>query len=124
MVARSLTMQVPVPGKLICAFVFAYAKCNNIHDQKHAHAIYRDFFKKQKLTILLEKIGFFCFIFAQNIHCRYTQKLPSTHNVCFGPKIRKLGIPLQIPFFFFINVGFKDVRCQHLTFRNFRFLFC
>ena len=31
----------------------------------------------------------------------------STHNVCFGPKIRKLGIPLQTPFFFYIKVGFR-----------------
>ena len=34
-------------------------------------------------------------IFAQSIDCGYT--LTSTHNVCFGSKIRKLGIPLYIP---------------------------
>ena len=35
----------------------------------------------------------------------------STHNVCFGAKIRRIGIPLQTPVFFFIyiKVGFKGV---------------
>ena len=40
-------------------------------------------------------------IFAQNIDCGYTLEPPreavltSTHNLCFGAKIRKLGIPLH-----------------------------
>ena len=29
----------------------------------------------------------------------------STHNLCFGPKIRKLGIPQ----FYYIKVGYKRV---------------
>ena len=40
-------------------------------------------------------------IFAQNIDCVYTLEPPrggggggSTHNLCFGAKIRKIGIPL------------------------------
>ena len=32
-------------------------------------------------------------IFAQNIDCGYT----STHNLCFGAKIGKIGIPLHTP---------------------------
>ena len=44
-------------------------------------------------------------IFAQNIDCGYTLEPPrrgeavltSTHNLCFGAKIRKLGIPLHTP---------------------------
>ena len=39
-------------------------------------------------------------IFAQNIDCGYTlgeAVLTSTHNLCFGAKIRKIGIPLQTP---------------------------
>ena len=40
-------------------------------------------------------------IFAQNIDCGYTleppQPLTSTHNLCFGAKIRKIGIPLHTP---------------------------
>ena len=32
-----------------------------------------------------------------------------TYNVCFGSKIRKLGIPQQTPDFFYIIVGFKGV---------------
>ena len=42
-------------------------------------------------------------IFALNIDCGYTlESLPeavltSTHNLCFGLIIRKIGIPLQTP---------------------------
>ena len=35
--------------------------------------------------------------------------LTSTHNLCFKAKIRKVGIPLQTPVFFYITVGFKEV---------------
>ena len=34
--------------------------------------------------------------------------LTSTHNLCFGAKIRKIGIPC-IPQFYYIKVGFKGV---------------
>ena len=34
----------------------------------------------------------------------------STHNVCFGSKIRKLGIPLQTPVLLYIKVGFTPLR--------------
>ena len=48
-------------------------------------------------------------IFAQNIDCGYTlANLTSTHNLCFGAKIRKMGIPLQTPVCY-IKVGFKGV---------------
>ena len=39
-------------------------------------------------------------IFAQNIDCGYTLAeavLMSTHNLCFGAKIRKIGIPPHTP---------------------------
>ena len=44
-------------------------------------------------------------IFAQNIDCGYTLEPPrhaeavltSTHYLCFGAKIRKIGIPLHTP---------------------------
>ena len=43
-------------------------------------------------------------IFAQNIDCGYM----STHNLCFGAKIRKIGIPPAYPSFTrYIKVGFK-----------------
>ena len=49
-------------------------------------------------------------IFAPNIDCGYTLEPPrpggsseavltSTHNLCFGAKIRKIGIPLHTPVF-------------------------
>ena len=33
----------------------------------------------------------------------------STHNLCFGAKIRKIGIPLHTPVLLYIQVGFKGV---------------
>ena len=33
-------------------------------------------------------------IFAQNINCGYSL-VTSAHNLCFGAKIRKIGIPLH-----------------------------
>ena len=61
-------------------------------------------------------------IFAQNIHCGYMLErlaeaiLTSTHNVCFGLKIRKLGLPLQTPVFFYIKVGFTGVYISRTCF--------
>ena len=45
----------------------------------------------------------FDIIFAQNIDCGYT--LTSTHNLCFGAKIRKIGTPLYTPVYY-VKVGF------------------
>ena len=33
----------------------------------------------------------------------------STHNLCFGPKIRKIGIPWHTIVLLYIKVGFKGV---------------
>ena len=87
--------------------------------QLHAHAINRDFyiFKKNFLIFFLSYFSlhsnyiahainrdFYIFkrnflIFAQNIDCGYSLEnrlaeavLTSTHNLCFGPKRRKIGI--------------------------------
>ena len=49
---------------------------------------------------------FFLFL-PQNIDCDEAV-LTSTHNLCFGAKIRKIGIPLHTQFFY-IKVGFKGV---------------
>ena len=35
--------------------------------------------------------------FAQNIDCGFMFMFTSTHNLCFGAKIRKIGIPLHAP---------------------------
>ena len=71
----------------------------------------------------------FFFFFAQNIDCGYTLEPPrkhrlwvlvrtasqnrlgeavltSTHNLCFGGKIRKIGIPYN-PHFFYIKAGLR-----------------
>ena len=53
-------------------------------------------------------------IFAQNIDCGYT--LESTHNLCFGAKIRKIGIPPCIPQFRYIKMGFKGVYMSQICF--------
>ena len=38
--------------------------------------------------------------FVQNIDCGYPQSM-SAHNLCFGSKIRKIGIPLHNPVFLY-----------------------
>ena len=51
-------------------------------------------------------------IFAQNIDCGYMLEqavLTSTHNLCFGTKIRKIGIPLRTPVLLYKIGGFKGV---------------
>ena len=42
-------------------------------------------------------------IFAQNLDCGYLAEadLTRTHTLCFGAKIRKIGIPLQTPVFLY-----------------------
>ena len=56
--------------------------------------IYSNFFRS-KIDNFQRKIFDIFLIFAQNIDCGYT--LTSTHNLCFGAKIRKIGIPLHTP---------------------------
>ena len=46
-------------------------------------------------------------IFAQNIDCGYSEAvLTSTHNLCFGAKIRKKYTPVN-QFYYIIKVGCK-----------------
>ena len=66
--------------------------------RKLAHGIYREFPEEKKKKIPLEKC-LIVLIFSLKT-CEYPR--------CFGTKIRKLGIPLQPPFFY-IKVGFKGV---------------
>ena len=62
-------------------------------------------------------------IFSQNIDCGYMLEPPhrgeavltSTHNLCFGAKIRKKVYPC-IPQFCYIAVGFKGVFIARTSF--------
>ena len=54
--------------------------------------IYSNFFRS-KIDNFQRKNSDIFLIFAQNIDCGYT----STHSLCFGAKIRKIGIPLHTP---------------------------
>ena len=60
-------------------------------------------------------------IFAQNIDCGYTLEPPrcetSTHNLCFGAKIRKNVYSCK-PLIFYIKVGCKAVFVTRLCFRD------
>ena len=59
-------------------------------------------FKVVKNENFQSKIFDIFLIFAQYIDCGYTLEpavLTSTHNLCFGAKIRKIGTPLQTPSF-------------------------
>ena len=64
--------------------------------RKLAHAIYRDFLALKNENFQL-KIFDIVLIFAQNIDCLAKAVLTSTHNLCFGAKIRKIGILLRTP---------------------------
>ena len=49
------------------------------------------------------------FIFAQNIDCGNSEAvLTSTINLCYGAKIRKIGIPLHTPILLY-KCGFNGV---------------
>ena len=67
-----------------------------------------DIFQVVKFENFQYKICDIFLIFAQNIDCGYTLEPPrrggsneypqtSTHNLCFGAKIRKIGLPLHTP---------------------------
>ena len=64
--------------------------------RKLAHA---EIFRATKIENFHLKFFYIFLIFAQNIDCGYTLEPPltSTHNLCFGAKIRKIGIPLHTP---------------------------
>ena len=56
---------------------------------------YTEIFSAVKMKISPEIFDIFD-IFDQNIDCGYTEAdLTSTHNLCFGPKIRKIGKSLH-----------------------------
>ena len=78
---------------------------------------YTEVFKVVKNELFQWKFLDIFLIFAQNIDCGYTLKavLRSTHNLCFGAKIRKIGIPMQTPFFY-IKVGLKGVSFSRTCF--------
>ena len=63
---------------------------------------------------------FFLF-FAQNIDCGYTLEPPhllmSTHNLCFGAKVRKICIPLHTPVLLY-KTGFKGVFISRTCFSD------
>ena len=53
-------------------------------------------------------------IFAQNIDCGYMLELAvltSTHNLCFGTKIRKIGIPLHTPVLLYKSGVYGGIQC-------------
>ena len=54
---------------------------------------YTEILKLNKIKIFTGKKKYIFLNFAQNIHkdCEHT----NTHNLCFGAKLRKIGIPLH-----------------------------
>ena len=57
---------------------------------------YTEIFKVVKNENFQKKFSDIFLIFAQNI-CGYKLEPPRTQNLCFGAKIRKIGIPLHSP---------------------------
>ena len=77
--------------------------------RKHAHMIYSNFFRS-KIVNFQRKIFDIFLIFAQTIDCVGTRKnrlaeavQTSTHNLCFGAKIRKIGIHMHTPVLLYKN---------------------
>ena len=54
--------------------------------------------------------------YPQSMFCEAV--LTSTHNLCFGAKIRKIGIPLRIPVLLYIKVGYKGVYVTQTCFSD------
>ena len=77
------------------------------------------FFSEAKIKKFIGKKKKIFYIFAKNVYCWYTLRLAevlmSTHNVCFGSKIRKVGIPLQAQVFY-IKVGVEGVYISRTCF--------
>ena len=79
------------------------------------------FFSPVKIENFTRKTDIFN-IFAQNIDRGIIDPfaeivLTSTHNLCFGSKIRKLGKPLQTPFLN-IKMGYKGVYFSRTCYPN------
>ena len=70
-------------------------------------------------SLKMENLAYFN-MFAQNIDCGYTLEPPheavltSTHNLCFGAKIRKIGIPLQTPVFLYKTGVYGGMHCTDM----------
>ena len=76
--------------------------------------------KSGKNDIFRCKNVIFFLTFAQNIDCGYTLTeavLTSTHNLCFGAKIRKKVYPCK-PQFYYIKVGCKGVFVTRTCFHD------
>ena len=81
-------------------FYFFSDGCFNFHiyiTKTRPCNIQNFFFLVVKMKIFSGKKNDIFLIFAQNIDCGYTLVLTSTHNLCFGAKIRKIDKPPHTP---------------------------
>ena len=75
---------------------------------------YTEIFKAVKKMKICSRKKYIFLIFAKNIDCGYTLELPrpggsnECHNLCFGAKIRKIGMPLHTPVLPY-RIGYKGV---------------
>ena len=92
-----------------CLFTHSGLSCRFKH-YENTLIQYTVIFQGCKKLFSDEKLRYFSF--AQNIDCGYTLEpeavLMSTHNLCFGAKIRKNVYPCK-PQFNYIKVGCKGV---------------
>ena len=105
-VVRVSSLTRPRTRKFRLSFIsFGWLYLNDILEtvmttaRKHAHAINRDFLALKTQNFQLKKFDIFL-IFAQNrlwVYVRTASPLTSTHNLCFGAKIRKICITLHTP---------------------------
>ena len=88
------------------SFIQAVAKGNDLYN----FVVYNQVRHKSGCTVIQH--DYLCLKHTLWVHVRQrlaSAALTSTHNVCFGPKIRKLGIPLQTPVFLYKGVYCMDM---------------
>ena len=110
----------------LCTLVFQYPVFMQHITQTRPCNIQQYFTAVKNVHFQMKFVNIFL-IFAQNIDCGYTLDfdlrrvseavLTSTHNLCFGAKIRKNVYPCK-PQFYYIKVGCKGVFITRTCFRD------
>ena len=73
-----------------------------------------EIFSVSKIENFIRIFLIFFLFFAQNIDCEAV--LTSTHNLCFGAKIRKIGIPLHTPVLLYKSGVQGGIHCTDMFF--------
>ena len=104
-----LYSSMPLCNPLICSLMFNLSNITKTCPVQ----VFTEIFSEEKIEKFISKCSTFFYIFAQNIHCGFGEVvLTSTHNVSFGSKLRKLGIPLYTPILLYLSVIMQTCPCN------------